>query len=75
MKAASHIKPAHKKELLASDVQPEVFIATYPEDKDLYEKLGISTALKQIGFVFKNINQLKQKQKIYFVYRNRKIGL
>ena len=68
MKSASHIKPAHKKVLLASDVQSEVFIATYPEDKDLYEKLGISTALKQIGFVFKNINQLKQKQKKSIMY-------
>lgn len=46
MKAIPHIRQSQKKMLITSPIKP--CFATYPEDKDLYEALGISSSVKKI---------------------------
>ncbi len=48
MKTIPHIRQSQKKKVIKSSDKP--CFATYPEDKDLYEALGISRSIKRIVF-------------------------
>lgn len=53
MKTIPHIKLSQKKMVIKSSGKP--CFATYPEDEDLYEALGIPPSINHINFKFQEV--------------------